>query len=48
MLLRPLTPKSTSWCLTTADFAQIFLLGAEFTWVYAHVLGSRRPQPAPG
>ena len=22
--------------------AQIFLLGAEFTWVYAHVLGSRR------
>lgn len=28
--------------------AQIFLLGAEFTWVYAHVLGSRRPQPAPG
>ena len=27
--------------------AQIFLLGAEFTWVYAHVLGSRRPQPAP-
>ncbi len=28
--------------------AQIFLLGAEFTWVYAHALGSRRglPQPA--
>lgn len=32
--------------------AQIFLLGAEFTWVYAHALGSRRgqaaaPAPAP-
>ncbi|TAK86169.1 MAG: YihY/virulence factor BrkB family protein [Betaproteobacteria bacterium] len=29
--------------------AQIFLLGAEFTWVYAHTYGSRRgkPQPAP-
>jgi membrane protein len=29
--------------------AQIFLLGAEFTWVYAHVYGSRRgqAQPAP-
>ncbi len=28
--------------------AQIFLLGAEFTWVYAHALGSRRaPLPAP-
>jgi membrane protein len=29
--------------------AQIFLLGAEFTWVYAHAYGSRRgePQPAP-
>lgn len=32
--------------------AQIFLLGAEFTWVYAHELGSRRgqaagPQPTP-
>ncbi len=31
--------------------AQIFLLGAEFTWVYAHTLGSRRhqavPQPKP-
>ncbi len=26
--------------------AQIFLLGAEFTWVYAHVLGSRRPAAA--
>ena len=22
--------------------AQIFLLGAEFTWVYAHALGSHR------
>jgi hypothetical protein len=32
--------------------AQIFLFGAEFTWVYAHELGSRRgaarPQPAAG
>ena len=29
--------------------AQIFLLGAEFTWVYAHAFGSyrERPQPAP-
>jgi membrane protein len=27
--------------------AQIFLLGAEFTWVYAHVLGSCREAPAP-
>jgi membrane protein len=26
--------------------AQIFLLGAEFTWVYAHSLGSRRGTPA--
>jgi membrane protein len=25
--------------------AQIFLLGAEFTWVYAHKAGSRRGQP---
>jgi membrane protein len=25
--------------------AQIFLLGAEFTWVYAHRFGSRRGQP---
>jgi membrane protein len=24
--------------------AQIFLLGAEFTWVYAGRYGSRRPQ----
>ena len=28
--------------------AQIFLLGAEFTWVYAHDYGSRRGQPRPG
>ena len=28
--------------------AQIFLLGAEFTWVYAHALGSRRHSPMPG
>jgi membrane protein len=27
--------------------AQIFLLGAEFTWVYAHRLGSRRETPPP-
>lgn len=27
--------------------AQIFLVGAEFTWVYAHELGSRRGQPLP-
>jgi membrane protein len=27
--------------------AQIFLLGAEFTWVYAHEHGSRRGQPRP-
>jgi membrane protein len=29
--------------------AQIFLLGAEFTWVYAHMFGShrQRPEPAP-
>ena len=27
---------------------QIFLLGAEFTWVYAHMYGSRRGQPRPG
>ncbi|HEX2199659.1 MAG TPA: YhjD/YihY/BrkB family envelope integrity protein, partial [Burkholderiales bacterium] len=26
--------------------AQIFLLGAEFTWVYAHHSGSRRAAPA--
>jgi membrane protein len=28
--------------------AQIFLLGAEFTWVFAHSLGSRRGEPRPG
>jgi membrane protein len=28
--------------------AQIFLMGAEFTWVYAHTFGSRRNQPRPG
>lgn len=27
--------------------AQIFLFGAEFTWVYAHAYGSRRGQPRP-
>ena len=27
--------------------ALIFLLGAEFTWVYAHALGSRRHTPLP-
>ena len=27
--------------------AQIFLFGAEFTWVYAHRYGSRRGQPLP-
>jgi hypothetical protein len=27
--------------------AQIFLFGAEFTWVYAHELGSRRGEPRP-
>ena len=27
--------------------AQIFLLGAEFTWVYAHTYGSRRGQRRP-
>jgi len=27
--------------------AQIFLLGAEFTWVYAHAYGSRHGQPRP-
>jgi membrane protein len=27
--------------------AQIFLYGAEFTWVYAHELGSRRGEPQP-
>jgi membrane protein len=28
--------------------AQIFLLGAEYTWVYAHTFGSRKGQPRPG
>ena len=28
--------------------AQIFLLGAEFTWVYAHTYGSRRGSARPG
>ncbi len=28
--------------------AQIFLLGAEFTWVFAHRYGSRRHEPRPG
>jgi membrane protein len=27
--------------------AQIFLLGAEFTWVYAHEYGSRRGERRP-
>ena len=27
--------------------AQIFLLGAEFTWAFAHTAGSRREQPLP-
>jgi hypothetical protein len=27
--------------------AQIFLLGAEFTWIYAHAFGSRSPRAAP-
>jgi membrane protein len=27
--------------------AQIFLLGAEFTWAYAHTFGSLREQPTP-
>jgi len=27
--------------------AQIFLLGAEFTWVYAHRQGSRKDRPTP-
>ena len=28
--------------------AQIFLLGAEFTWAYAHTFGSLKGQPMPG
>ena len=27
--------------------AQIFLFGAEFTWVYSHRFGSRKGQPLP-
>lgn len=27
--------------------AQIFLVGAEFTWVYAHIFGSRKGQTRP-
>jgi membrane protein len=27
--------------------AQVFLLGAEFTWAFAHAFGSRRDQPVP-
>jgi membrane protein len=27
--------------------AQIFLMGAEFTWAYAHTFGSRKAQPVP-
>jgi membrane protein len=27
--------------------AQIFLLGAEFTWIYAHYAGSRKSEPRP-
>lgn len=27
--------------------AQIFLMGAEFTWAYSHIFGSRKRQPAP-
>ena len=28
--------------------AQIFLFGAEFTWVYSHRFGSRKGVPRPG
>jgi membrane protein len=28
--------------------AQIFLMGAEFTWVYSHTFGSRKGRPVPG
>jgi len=28
--------------------AQIFLIGAEFTWVYAHTFGSRKGKKRPG
>jgi len=27
--------------------AQIFLMGAEFTWAYSHIFGSRKCQPVP-
>jgi len=27
--------------------AQIFLFGAEFTWVYSHKYGSRKDMPPP-
>lgn len=27
--------------------AQIFLMGAEFTWAYSHIFGSRKREPAP-
>ena len=27
--------------------AQIFLMGAEFTWAYSHIFGSRQQQPVP-
>jgi len=27
--------------------AQIFLMGAEFTWAYSHIFGSRKRRPAP-
>ena len=27
--------------------AQIFLMGAEVTWVYAHLYGSRKGEPRP-
>lgn len=28
--------------------AQIFLMGAEFTWAYSHTFGSRKERPVPG
>jgi membrane protein len=28
--------------------AQIFLFGAEFTWAYSHMFGSRKGQASPG
>jgi hypothetical protein len=36
---------SEFWSLTKHS-TQIFLLGAEFTWVFAHGNGSRVNQPA--